>query len=157
MLFFNQSRFRFDEGDLLLVKGFDEGDFLFEGMIGTMLTEQQYDHLLAILTLILEAKSNPAENTTVRLRERSELPEETVAWCMDVLWLHGKGWVDFHEHPRTLEQAFYANKRFQSTKEDLDDLHARWQRTQPKVHNLPAFDKDDEDPDDEWVEGVYED
>ena len=122
-----------------------------------MLAEQQYDHLLAILTLITASKANPAENTARRLRERSKLPEETVAWCLDVLWLTGMGWLDFHEHPRTLEQAFYTNTRYESSREDLDDLYARWLRSKPDVTNMPAFDQDDEDPDDEWVEGVYED
>lgn len=121
-----------------------------------MLTDDQHSNLMTVLGLIAEAEMYPTENTHDRLTERSRLPEESVAWAIEVLWNEGRGWLDFHEHPRLPVRAYYPNKAFHKSVGDLDDLHGAWLRRKQDEEKL-MFDGDPDDPDDEWHPGVYED
>lgn len=120
-----------------------------------MLTDQQHSDLMTVIGLITEAETYPTDNTHDRLIERSGLPEESVAWAIEVLWNEGRGWLDFHEHPRLPLRAYYPNKAFHTGIGDLDDLHNAWKRRKKEEERL-AFDADPDDPDDEWKPGTYQ-
>ena len=118
-----------------------------------MFTHTQRRHLVVILTLIEELdKPMPSNNTEERLVARSGLSEKDVAWCIDVLWNDGEGWLDYGEHPKTGERGYFTNSRFEDG--DLASLYRSWKTRQA---DILTFDRDDEDPDDEWQEGTYED
>jgi hypothetical protein len=111
------------------------------------LTADQKTNLLDVLTLISE-RDMPSNNTPERLVERSGMPAETVEWCLDVLHGHGEGWIDYDTNPRTGEQGYFVNDRFDAGTK-LSALYKSWQTRQEEAL---AFDEDDEDPDDEWAD-----
>lgn len=108
--------------------------------------------LLTVLTAIAEM-DRPSENTEHRLVARTGLLEETVAACIDVLYSEGTGWVDYDEHPRTLERGYVCNEKFDKGKETLDQLitrHTRGPKKVPGKAGTISLMLDDEDADDEW-------
>jgi hypothetical protein len=121
----------------------------------TPLTQPQYDNLLDIITLVAE-HDRPSENTEARLVERSGKNPETVAWCLDVLFNEGGGWLDDDPHPQTGERGYTVNKRFNSG--TLDDLYQSWSSVPERVGKMSlTHDVDEPDPDDVWNDGIYED
>jgi len=121
-----------------------------------MLTDGQHTILMTVLQLIVECEEHQSENTHDRLAERSNLPEEDVAWAIEVLENEGRGWLDHIEHPKLPIRAYKPNKHFHNGVGDLDDLFAAWKRRQADDEKL-TFDGDPDDPDDEWAPGFYED
>lgn len=110
--------------------------------------------LLTVLTAIAEM-DRPTENTGARLMERTGLDEETVAACLDVLYNEGAGWLDYGEHPRTLERGYFCNAKFDKGKETLDQLiarHLRGPKKAPGKAGTISLVTDDEDDEDEWAD-----
>jgi hypothetical protein len=108
------------------------------------MTPSQRTILLDLLTLLAE-RDMPSNNTEERLVERGA-DEETVPWCLDVLFNDGKGWLTACDHPKTGERGYMLNARFEDG--SLETLFASWEASQ--ADGL-TFDHDDEDPDDEWA------
>jgi hypothetical protein len=118
------------------------------------LTNTQKTNLMDLLALIGE-KDMPSYNTEAMLVGRSGLDQESVAWCLAVLWNEGEGWLDWDEHPSTGERGYYLGDRFDAAKGSLDALFAKYEARPSKVKGGEGdidLDEDDEDPDDEWAE-----
>lgn len=117
------------------------------------LTPERRDNLSAVLDAV--SKSPRVENTPESIQDRTGLAEETVLWALDVLHNYGYGWVDYTDHPKLPIRVYFTNKHHQKGVGSLDDLYAGWlQRRQ--ADEILIFDYDDDDPDDEWSEGTYE-
>jgi len=110
------------------------------------LTEYEKEQLLDIVVLIAE-RDMPSNNTEERLIERSGLEQETVAWCLSVLWNEGEGWLDVDEHPQTGEWGYTLNGKFDKG-ESIEKLHTAF-LAQPKAvkagENELELELDDED------------
>jgi hypothetical protein len=118
------------------------------------LTETQKSNMLDLLALIGE-RDRPSENTEARLVERSGLDQESVAWCLSVLWNDGNGWLEWDDHPHTGERGYYLGEKFDKANGSLDKLYASFQAVPGKAPGAEGeldLGDDDEDPDDEWAD-----
>jgi len=119
-----------------------------------MLTSVENTNLLDLLALIGE-RDLPANNTEAMLIERSGLEQETVAWCLAVLWNEGEGWLDWDDHPKTGERGYLLGERFDAASGSLEVLYASFHAQPSKVKGAEGdidLNEDDEDPDDEWAD-----
>ncbi len=117
------------------------------------LTSKQKANLLDIIALIAE-RDMPSNNTEAMLVARSHLDQETVGWCVSVLFNENRGWLDYDEHPSTGERGYVLNEAFDAG-EGLDKLYASFLSRPTTVKGAEgsiALDEDDEDPDDEWAD-----
>jgi hypothetical protein len=117
------------------------------------LTDRLHGLLLEILGAVVEAGS-PGDNTHDRLTERTGISPDIVAKCLDILHNDGHGWLNYEDHPRLPVRAYFTNEHFENGVGTLEQLYVGWKTRREKEERL-TFDQDDEDPDDEWVEGVY--
>lgn len=119
------------------------------------LTEALKVTLMDIVVLIAE-RDIPSNNTEARLIERSGCDEETVAWCISVLWNENEGWISYDDHPQTGERGYVLNSQFDDGG-GLDKLYASFRQRPTSVQGaegIIALDEDDEDPDDEWTDDI---
>lgn len=117
------------------------------------LTPTEKNTLVTLVNLIGE-RDMPSNNTEARLVERSGFDEETVAWGLSVLFIEGKGCLDYDEHPQTGERGYVLNDGFKRGKW-VDKLYAAWWGRPKSVKGKGGrilLTRDPENPEDEWSE-----